>query len=163
MSKLDPAIAFYLDSAYIKHDIGFTYSDVIEFPNYELEKCHGYIQWLFPLKEPSAYIPNAPLVTQETLDDFLEFKTIVHDRMISAATRMIEFYFYCNDWDKWVTLYNHNFLRITRIIKSLKLFGYENNADIFYNILMRFIDTDPKYVKIIGPTTLQFWKEANEA
>lgn len=163
ISALDPAIAFYLDSEIIKDQIGFTFTDVMTFDDEKLEECHGYVQWLFPVREPSAYIKNAPLVTERTMVDFVEFQSVVTARMKWAFLRMLQFYFHGQGLDKWVTPRNHNFLRITRILKSLRLFGLEEEEKHLYNdYLLSLLRDNEEARNIIGPVTVQFWQDAHE-
>src|SRR5438477_10869727 len=35
-----------------------------------LEAVHDYIQWSFPLQEPSAAVPNSPVLTPEDIAEF---------------------------------------------------------------------------------------------
>jgi hypothetical protein len=160
-SSLDRAIAFYLDSAVIKQEIGFTYFDVLQFEDEQLEKCHGYVQWLFPIKEPSAFIDDAPLFTEVTRAQYEEYYAIVYPRFVQAMARMMEFYFAPGRVKEWVTPRNHNFLRITRIIKSMKLFGQHQAENSFWTLLLVPLMNDPVYKDIIGPITAQFWKDAH--
>ena len=159
---IDPIIAFYLDFRSIKEQIGFTYWDVMGFDGNTFEGCHNHIQWLFPLKEPSQFNPNAPLVTAETLNFFMESPHIPW-QMDAAFKKYLSLYFMSGmGYDTWVTPNNHNFLRITRILKSQRLFGLDSNADILYNDYLEPICKNPRYNKIIGETTQKFWKEAYE-
>ena len=36
----------------------------------QLEKVHDYIQWLFPLPEPSGFNLAAPVLSRESIQDF---------------------------------------------------------------------------------------------
>jgi len=62
-------------------------------------------------------------------------------------------------------MHNHNHLRITRILKSLKLFKLDHYADAFYQALLE-AEADERVVScnelgyIVSPTTLEFWAEA---
>src|SRR5581483_7741036 len=47
----------------------------------ELETVHNFIQWLFPLPEPSGFNPDAPLITE---DDIATFKS---DKLLQANVR----------------------------------------------------------------------------
>lgn len=163
MTMIDPIIAFYLDSAKIKEQIGFTYNDVMKFNDDELEACHNYIQWLFPLKEASQFNPDAPLVTEETLEQFKEFYDIVGERMYAAFRKMFTFYFNSGRgfW-LWVTPNNHNFLRITRILKSQNIFGYDFNVGLMSSYLEN-LTVNEEYNEIIGPVTRKFWIEATNS
>ena len=45
-------------------------ADILGFDFYELEFHHDYIQWLFPLPEPSGANASAPLLTDEDIAAF---------------------------------------------------------------------------------------------
>lgn len=157
---LDPIVAFYLDSRAIHGDIGFTFTDVFNFTDEELEECHSYIQWAFPLKEPSQFNPDAPLVTDATIMQMNDIPS-AKVRILGMGQAMLRFYITENP--VWITPKNHNFLRITRIIKSLRIFGYISEAAFFHKRILMLLQDNPQYVTIVGETTLQFWKEANES
>lgn len=160
---MDRAIAFYLDSSKIGEEIGFTFSDVIQFNDDQLEQCHGYIQWLFPNKDPSAYIDHAPIVTDQTVEDFNEFFDIVQPRMHEAYQRILKFYFNNGrGYDAWVTPRNHNLLRITRIIKALKIFGLDYAERCFWEFYLVPLMNHPDYSDVIGPVTKKFWQDAHD-
>jgi hypothetical protein len=38
--------------------------DILAWPDDDLEAVHDFIQWLFPLPEPSQFNPDAPLLTE---------------------------------------------------------------------------------------------------
>lgn len=158
---MDRIIAFYLDSNKIGKEIGFTFSDVIMFNDEELEKCHGYIQWLFPNKDPSAFIPNAPVVTDTTMEDFNEFYSLVEPRMEEAYHRIMKFYFKNGRGNVWATPYNHNLLRITRIIKALKIFGFEYAEKVLWDFHLVPLMNDPDYSQAISPVVTKFWQDAH--
>jgi hypothetical protein len=42
---------------------GRSLKDVLSWPDDELEVVHDFVQWLFPLPEPSRFNPDAPLLT----------------------------------------------------------------------------------------------------
>lgn len=156
---MDNISKFYLDSKFIKDQLGFTYDDVRKFSDEQLESCHNYIQWAFPTVEPSAYNPNAPFPSDDTVSQFEEFP-ILKQRMSFLAHRMLRFYFMNADGFAWVTPRNHNFLRITRILKCLKFFKLDMEWEIFTNFIQMHLLSDDEHVKIIGPETLKYWSEA---
>jgi hypothetical protein len=57
----------------------------------------------------------------------------------------------------WLRPHNHNFLRQTRIIKSLTLLGQPMLARAFGEALLREYEQAPA---VIGPTTAGYWKDA---
>ncbi|ORY76699.1 opioid growth factor receptor conserved domain-containing protein, partial [Protomyces lactucae-debilis] len=101
-----------------------------------LEDRHGYIQWLFPLRQQGVNPYASALLQQEV--DILSTSREAQCRMLSALDMMLDFYGmrwqdqklrqlgrtssykvrYCN-----LMNHTHNFLRISRILQSLCLFG----------------------------------------
>jgi hypothetical protein len=45
--------------------------EIQEWPDDQLESVHDYIQWLFPLPEPSGFNVAAPVLIRESIGDFL--------------------------------------------------------------------------------------------
>jgi|SRR5262249_31002938 len=135
-----------------------------------LESVHDFIQWLFPLPEPSQFNPDAPLLTA---DDIAAFHT---DRSLSANLRrsferILTFLglaegsdgavgegpnFAARAADVW-TEPNHNWLRITRILRSLTLLGLESEAHALYACLNGFYQSR-RFP--IPETTFRFWSAA---
>jgi hypothetical protein len=96
---------------------GRTVHDVLGMSDADLEHHHDYIQWLFPVPTRSAAVPGPPLLSPD------EIATIQPDPRACAAVeraaqRMTRFY---PGNDHWLVAYDHNHLRITRIIQSLRL------------------------------------------
>ena len=58
--------------------------------------------------------------------------------------------------DSWQKGHDHNQLRITRVIESLRLLVSDEAADEFYKAILRLV----KDLTILNPTTLKFWEEA---
>ena len=44
---------------------GLYLNDIMKFDSDELESNHSYIQWLFPLIEPSLAIPDSPILEED--------------------------------------------------------------------------------------------------
>ena len=61
---------------------GRSLSDIHEFDFYELEFNHDYIQWLFPLPEPSGASASAPILSN---DDIAAFESDESLRKSAAA------------------------------------------------------------------------------
>jgi hypothetical protein len=57
----------------------------------------------------------------------------------------------------WLSPGNHNHLRITRIIRCLRLLGLETEAQAFYVCLAGIYEEHPKK---ITADTFRFWKSA---
>ena len=64
---------------------------------------------------------------------------------------------------KWITRFDHNHLRITRILRSLRVLGLEKEGDVFFKMLYWMYQK----IKCEGPrechisdTSLKFWTRA---
>lgn len=138
-----------------------------------LEGVHDYIQWLFPLDEQSAFNADAPLLTpadgiafasdaalgENIKRAFLRMLTFYGFRLVDSSDRMtVE---RGDTWSvrstTWLRPHNHNFLRQTRIIKSLTLLGQPTLARAFGEALLKEYDLAPA---VIGATTAGYWRDA---
>jgi hypothetical protein len=116
----------------------------------ELERRHDYIQWWFPLPEPSRAVPNSPRLSPE---DLRAFQTPMYqDRMRVSLARMLVFYALNPLWKR---PRDHNYLRITRILRSLTLAGLREEA-------LDFRDWVIRQKPDAGEQTLEFWASATE-
>jgi hypothetical protein len=106
---------------------GRTLFDVLAFDNAALERTHDFIQWLFPLPEPSSAVPDAPVLTAEEIEAIRE-SSLAQCALAAALDRMDAFYRMTHDW---LMPNDHNHLRITRIIRSLRLLAGDEAADAF--------------------------------
>ncbi|KAI1504009.1 opioid growth factor receptor conserved region-domain-containing protein [Biscogniauxia marginata] len=154
-----------------------TLDQILAWRDSRLEIQHDYIQILFPLPEGSVYSFMAPVIDEET---FLYWRQ--HDElkenMRRALKRMLAFYGFEIKWEKsesgerlveitegadceekfarWVRRLNHNHLRITRIIRSLRVLGLEEEARAFYDALVWTYDAYGQ----IGASSIGFWQRA---
>ena len=136
-------------------DAGRYITEITAFSFQELEFTHDYIQWLFPLPEPSAYAPDAPVLDEETLAEFRKRPALSHSINYSAQV-MLRFYGTNNHW---ITRNNHNYLRISRIIRCLALVGLEELANDFYNSMKKLVTNIDGEVT---PETLKYWEAATK-
>lgn len=113
----------------------------------KLEHNHTYIQWLFPLREQGLNFYAKELTTYE-IEEFKKTKEAIR-RFFLAYKMMLEFFGIklidktgnvarAANWQERFQHLNesqHNYLRITRILKSLGELGYES----FKSPLVKFI------------------------
>lgn len=148
------------------NDSGRTLTNIWDFTINELEEVHDYIQWIFPLKEESRFQPNAPLLTDEDIELIdKEYVRVSFNLMLTFYGIVDNGTFLVKDpniWlhrsTDWITKGNHNFLRLTRILKSLRLFGMDHEATILILFLGSLYD---EYKSTIGEITLDYWKAAS--
>ena len=74
------------------------------------EECHHFIQWLFPTRTRSQYSETAPILTEDIA------KKIPQERYLRAIQRFGEFISVAD-----MTRFNHNYLRMTRLLESVAL------------------------------------------
>jgi hypothetical protein len=143
--------------------------DILGWPDDDLEAVHDFIQWLFPLPEPSQFNPDAPLLTNE---DIATFKSdpVLQINLMKSFERILAFLglslsegnvadgpnFKSRVADVWASP-NHNWLRISRILRSLTLLGMNDQAQAFYQWLNATY-TGRKFP--ISADTFRYWTEA---
>lgn len=171
--RASPLIAFYRNEG--RDHCGRTLSDIHEFNFYELESNHDYIQWLFPLPEPSGANASAPLLSNEDIAAFKNDASL-QKAMLQSFLLMLRFYglelvVLGADVDVrkdasldersnlWLTSGNHNFLRISRILRSLSLLGHTPYALAFLKCLEGIYAEE---ARTIGQTTMGYWRRAVE-
>jgi len=125
--------------------------DFANLSNDVLENKHDYIQWLFPLPEKSFFNTKCQVLDEETLKEF-QTNEDLQDSLRFALGIMLKFY---KESRHWVTKYNHNYLRISRIIRCLALVGLIEEAEEFYSfILSKVLETE------VDANTLKYWDAA---
>lgn len=152
---------------------GRRFDEILGWDDRLLEGVHDYIQWLFPLDEPSAFNMDAPLVTPADRHAFASDAALAGN-IKRAFLRMLAFYGFrlvessggasverADTWPSrsrtWLHPNNHNFLRQTRIVKSLTLVGQPGLARAFGEALLKEHERAPA---AIGSTTAGYWKDA---
>ena len=143
--------------------------DILDWPDDDLEEVHDFIQWLFPLPEPSQFNADAPLLTDK---DIAAFKNdpVLQANLMRAFNRILAFLglslaegkvvdgpnITVRVADAWASP-NHNWLRISRILRSLTLLGMEAHAQALYEWLDA---TYPSRKFPISADTFRYWTEA---
>jgi Opioid growth factor receptor (OGFr) conserved region len=149
---------------------GVTLSDILAMSDDELEFDHAIIQWCFPLHEPSAFNPDAPIVTPDERE-LLIADPQVRANMMDCTDRWLAFFGFRRDGQAvhrapdfdhrnlpWLREFDHNQLRLTRVIRALRLFGFESIAMSLYRLLEDIADTSCGAA--ISQRTIAFWKAA---
>lgn len=100
----------------------------------KLEYSHDYIQWLFPTAQPSRFNPDAPLLTKEDVDILIDSPIFIKNFVKSF---FVFFEFLQRGTQKssvqyWLGPFNHNQLRISRVIDSCILLGQKGLAHLLY-------------------------------
>jgi hypothetical protein len=153
-------LAFYGDEEG-PNSSGYTLEQVLEWGDEDWEHQHDFIQFLFPTDEPSMFNADAPVLDAATIARFRADPLLRH-RLRRAFDRWLAFcgIIRTDDglafdnpnprvWDRQ----NHNWLRITRVLRSLNLLGLPDKAQAFFALLTT---VRPR----IDPTTWGYWERA---
>lgn len=135
---------------------GLSREDYLSFADDEMEKAHDWIQWAFPLPEPSRAQPQSP-VAGSYFYSTIKVDPLARMRMTAMTARY--FRFLEATQSTWVVARDHNHLRITRVIRCLHLCGMDALARNFLDyVLARARHPDGHL--LIPSGTLVFWTEA---
>ena len=154
---------------------GLTVKDILNWTPDRLERVHSYIQFLFPLNEPSKHNLNSPVLTPEDIEAIKNNSKACRNIKM-AYYCMLNFYGFwydnfarvqkCDDYEEikkyWQTPNNHNYLRITRILKCLMLFGFGCEAREFYKTLVECYkeslnSSSPEERENFTKETIEYW------
>ena len=144
--------------------------DIWTWDDEQLEFVHDYIQWLFPLPDASAFNPDAPILTDDDIAAFAADPKL-RANLAKSFERILRFFgltvdptgavveadnFASRIADVWEAP-NHNWLRITRILRSLTLLGLAPSALAFFVKLREYrqLGRFP-----ITSDTFLYWKNA---
>ena len=116
----------------------------------------------------SIYNTSAPVVNLSNLNVYR--KEIIQSNMKKSFSRMMQFYGLeinneCIEKSKdfisksrnWLSFNNHNYKRMSRILKSLRIFGLNKEADMFFSFLKQLQKEQPLLIGI----SYFYWKESN--
>ncbi len=167
-------VAFYLSQR--PDSCGRMIEDIWLWDYQKLEYTHDYIQWLFPLKQKSRFNAHAPVVNNEVIQAFRTNEEL-RIRLVKSLEVMLSFYglqcfeqgnvdFRITKSDEyeerkngWISIGNHNYLRLTRILTSLRILGLSNYAQVFFKCLDQIYKQESRR---IGSKTYAFWRSAVE-
>ena len=165
---MNTLLAFYYGSH--PDDQGRLLAEILRQDDLWLEQTHDYIQWLFPLSESSRVVPGAPILDSLTINQFRSDR-LLQDHLLASFHRMLGFLGLKFDgaivsksenWPdrkgEWFSEPTHNLLRITRVLKSLRILGLEKESLAFHNGLSTLIATEPDCA--VPEKTKAFWREA---
>ena len=148
--------------------VGRMLSEYWSWDDQTLEFCHDFIQWMFPLDEASAFNPDAPLLTEEDCEAFGR-DSLLQNCVRRSLKRFMAFLGLeigsegavgrSANFDRRIAVWNgmnHNWLRITRLLKSLRLLGMENEAREVWKCL-KMLHNEDGY---IPNDSFAYWMDA---
>jgi hypothetical protein len=144
--------------------------EICQWDDDQLEEVHDFIQWLFPLPQSSQFNLDAPLLSQVDIAAF-ESDPALRKNLLTSFERILRFLglseekggsiaeganFTARAPDVWLAP-NHNWLRITRILRSLCLLGCRTQAQALLAWL------EKQYTRRMYPITSEsfaYWQAA---
>jgi Opioid growth factor receptor (OGFr) conserved region len=145
-------------------------NDILAWPDDKFEAVHALLQWLFPIPEPTKFNLEAPLLSNQ---DIAAFKSdpVLRANLMKSFERILTFLglslsdqgevvegqnFPARVPDVWSSP-NHNWPRLTRILRSLMLLGMDAQAQA----LFRWLDALYKSRRFpIPQKTFRYWAKA---
>lgn len=153
----------------IPNNEGVFLEQILDYTYGQLEIDHAYVQWIFPLKERSMFNIDAPLLHDE---EIILFKTDIElkNKVSEVTQKMLDYFGMCfhhgvvcwqepdpeyghKDPKWWLRHFNHNFLRMTRMLSSLRYLGLENVSVAVYECLLSCRE-------MYGNESYNYWTEA---
>ncbi|APA09410.1 hypothetical protein SS1G_12209 [Sclerotinia sclerotiorum 1980 UF-70] len=171
----NPLVSFYQNKT--PDTAGRYISQILKWNYKRLEDTHDYIQWLFPLPEESM-VSNAPLVDANVFKAFHSSPEL-QSLLKNSLVKMLDFYGFelvddSNENNKlptivrsssftvksrnWLVRIDHNHLRISRILRSLRVLGLESEAAALYKAISDIICQEPS--QIVSAQSAEFWRRA---
>jgi len=126
--------------------------EIWSFTDVQIETNHDFIQILFPLNKKSQSSFHGYYLETDELVQILKNDNLIRQNIIKSSEWFLSF---LKRHDYWKRGYNHNQLRITRIIECLRLIVDDKSANEFYESIINICDP-----KKINQKTLVFWKNA---
>jgi hypothetical protein len=154
-------------------DEGRTFDAILRWDDARLEMVHDYIQWIFPLPERSGANPRAPVLDAAAIAA-IRGSAEMQGRLRAAFERMVTFYGFALAEDavlegprfasaapNWLHAGNHNHLRLTRMLRSLRVLGLEREAAALWSALRAVYELERAAGRrTITEETLAFWQDA---
>jgi hypothetical protein len=154
-------------------DQGRTFEEILGWDDARLEMVHDYIQWIFPLPERSGANPWAPVLDAASIAA-IRRSAEMQGRLRAAFERMLVFYGFAREGDavvqgprfaaasrNWLHAGNHNHLRLTRMLRSLRVLGLEREAAGLWEALRALYERETAAGRpTITAETFAFWRQA---
>ena len=156
----DKLIPFYLNET--RNSAGLTIEDIWALDDDDLESSHEIVQWAFPTTKESAFNPDAPQLCEKSIR-LWHTNPRLADNLRGSFDRYLSFFGLTYDdgkitqceekpvWDH----FNHNWLRVTRILDSLNTLGLTTEANaLFAWLQQRFANATGE-----AANSLSRWRE----
>ena len=131
---------------------GRTIQEIWDYSDIQIEGNHDFIQLIFPLNKKSQNVFHGYYLDNEDLINELKESHQIRENIIKSSSWFLSF---LKKNEHWKSKYDHNQLRITRVIECLRLLVGDDEADNFYQSVLALCPNS-----IVNKTTLEFWKNA---
>jgi len=129
--------------------------DIWNFSDEAIEHTHDFIQLLFPLNEKSSAVSNGIYLDSNEAVQSIKANKLATENIVKSSKWFLLFLARNSHWKR---KHDHNYLRVTRIIKSLRLLVSDQEANKFYELFMQLVDENLKLK--INSITLHYWENA---
>lgn len=166
-------IGFWLDDK--PNDDGCTLYQILRWDRKKLESNHSYIQWLCPTYERSKPNPRAPVLTDSIVAQLkagagiglqLAFETMMSFYGIDlGGSDGLDLKRVLGEMEQdWLYPANHNYLRLTRILKFAKIFnlqvwGLPTGFPAADRLMQVLEAVAAKWPDLVG-SSIEFWRQA---
>ncbi len=130
-------------------------NDIWNFTDEDIEHTHDFIQSLFPLNEQSESVFHGYYLNTKSSIINIKSNDLAKSNIVTSSKWFLSFLERNTHWRR---RHDHNYLRITRIIKSLRLLVSDEEANKFYESFIELIDESLR--SKINLTTLSYWENA---
>ena len=124
--------------------------DIWDFDDKAIEQTHDFIQWMFPLTEKSMSVPGVPVLLTTDIEA-IRTSEIARANLEKSAVWYLGF---LQRNKHWIKPYDHNHLRITRAMKSIKLLCGNETALSFKYCIFELVNNKKGSV---SKNSLNFW------
>jgi len=158
-------IDFYRNE--VRTNGGYLIEEILTWGPDEWEASHEEIQWLFPTVQKSVFNPDAPTLTEEEITLFKnipelqeKFRQVIETFLgVFGLQKIADGGF---DWRDdldydpkwWFRKFNHNYLRMTRVMDCLSKMGRDSDAFNLFLWLCNDKEGD------VSEVTKKHWKDA---
>ena len=130
-------------------------NDIWNFTDEDIEHTHDFIQLLFPLNEQSESVFHGYYLNTKSSIINIKSNDLAKSNIVTSSKWFLSFLERNTHWRR---RHDHHYLRITRIIKSLRLLVSDEEANKFYESFIELIDESLR--SKINLTTLSYWENA---
>ena len=130
-------------------------NDIWNFSDEDIEHTHDFIQLLFPLNEQSNSVFHGHYLNTNSAIISIQSNDLAKSNIVKSSKWFLSFLKRNSHWRR---KHDHNYLRVTRVIKSLRLLVSDEEADIFYKLFMELLDD--RHKEKINSLTLSYWENA---